>query len=36
MATQFNFDILHHRDWEQEGLIVIENPKNYENFRAIH
>lgn len=32
MATQFNFDIPHHRNWEQEGHIVIENPQTINEY----
>jgi hypothetical protein len=35
MATQFNFDIPHHRDWEQEGCIVIENPQTIDEYHKL-
>lgn len=35
MATQFNFDIPHHRNWEQEGHIVIENPQTIDEYHKL-
>lgn len=33
--TTFNFNIPHHRNWEREGHIVIENPQTISVYREM-